>query len=157
MDEVNTNVEILGVIMINQYNLRKGLELFGDKAETATVKELSQIHEMGAYVPLEAGKLTAEQKAKALSALVFIVEKRDGRIKARKCAVGSNQRTFEGYNKADWTSPTVSTNGVLITSAIEAHAGRHIATCDLPGAYLNTDNNEETIMLLKGKLAELMV
>ena len=26
-----------------------------------------------------------------------------------------------------------------------------------PSAYLNTDNNEETIMLLKGKLAELMV
>ena len=88
---------------------------------------------------------------------MFIVEKRDGRIKARKCAVGSKQRTFEGYNKADWASPTVSTDGVLITSAIEAHEGRHIATCDLPGAYLNTDNNEETIMLLKGKLAELMV
>ena len=32
-------------------------------------------------------------------------------------------------------------------------------TCDLPGIYLNTDNNEETIklMLLKGKLAVLMV
>ena len=88
---------------------------------------------------------------------MFIVEKRDGRIKARKCAVGSKQRTFEGYNKADWASPTVSTDGVLITSAIEAHEGRHIATCDLPNAYLNTDNNEETIMLLKGELAELMV
>ena len=42
---------------------------------------------------------------KALSALMFIVEKRDGRIKARKCAVGSKQRTFGGYNKADWTPP----------------------------------------------------
>ena len=59
MDEADTNVEILGVIMIQQYNLRKGLELFGDKAETAAVKELSQIHEMGTYVPLDAGKLTA--------------------------------------------------------------------------------------------------
>ena len=88
---------------------------------------------------------------------MFIVEKRDGRIKARKCAVGSKQRTFEGYNKADWASPTVSSDAVVITSAIEAHEGRHIATWDLPGAYLNTDNNEETIMLLKGKLAELMV
>ena len=122
-----------------------------------TVKELSQIHEMGTYVPLNAGELSPEQKAKALSSLMFIVEKRDGRVKARKCAVGSKQRTFEGYNKADWASPTVSTDGVLITSAIEAHEGRHVATCDLPGAYLNTDNNEETIMLLKGKLAELMV
>ena len=70
---------------------------------------------------------------------------------------GKQQRTFEGYNKADWASPTVSIDGVLITSAIEAHEGRHIATCDLQGAYLNTNNNEETIMLLKGKLAELIV
>ena len=64
MDEVDINVEILGVIMIQQYNLRKGLELFGDKAELATVKELSQIHEMGTYVSLDAGELTAEQKQK---------------------------------------------------------------------------------------------
>ena len=70
------------------------------------------------------GELSPEQKAKTLSSLMFIVEKRDGRIKARKCAVGSKQRTFEGYNKADWASPTVSTDGVLITSAIEAHEGR---------------------------------
>ena len=69
MNEVDTNIRILGVIMIHQYNLKKGLELFGDKAETATVKELSQIHEMGTHVPLDAGELTAEEKAKALSSL----------------------------------------------------------------------------------------
>ena len=143
--------------MIHQYNLKKGLELFGDKAEIATVKELKQINDMGKYVPLEAAGPTPEQKAKALSSLMFIVEKRDGRVKARKCAVGSKQRTFEGYSKAEWASPTVSTDSVLITSAIDAHENRKVVTCDLPGAYLNTDNNEETIMLLKGKLAELMV
>ena len=88
---------------------------------------------------------------------MFIVEKRDGRIKARKCAVGSKQRTFEGYNKAEWASPTVSTDGVFITSTIDAHERQHVATCDLSGAYLNTKNNEETLMLLKGRLAELMV
>ena len=55
MDKVDTKVKILGVIMIQQYNLRKGLELYGDKAEAATVKELSQIHEMGKYVPSDAG------------------------------------------------------------------------------------------------------
>ena len=50
-------------------------------------------------MPLDAGELTPEQKAKALSSLIFIVEKRDGRIKAKKCAISSKQRTFEGYNK----------------------------------------------------------
>jgi hypothetical protein len=71
--------------------------------------------------------------------------------------VGSKQRTFPGYVKAEWASPTVSTDGVIITSTIEAHQGREIAVEDLPNTFLNAKNNEQTLMLLKGKLAELMV
>ena len=93
----------------------------------------------------------------ALLALVCIVEKRTGDIKARKCVVCSKQRTFPGYVKSEWASPTVSTDGVIITSVIEAHQGRDVAVVDLPNAFLNADNNEQTLMLLKGKLTELMV
>ena len=49
------------------------------------------------------------------------------------------------------------TDSVILTSTIDAHQGRDVATADMPGAYLHTDNNQETIMLLRGKLAELMV
>ena len=101
--------------------------------------------------------LTREEKIKAFYALMFIVEKCDGRVKARKVAVGSKQRTFPGYVKSEWSSPTVTTDGVIITSTIEAHEGRDVATADFPNAYLHADNNEQTLMLLKGKLAELMV
>ena len=45
----------------------------------------------------------------------------------------------------------------IITSTIETHQGRAIAVADLPNAFLNAENNEQTLMLLKGKLAELMV
>eukprot|EP00957_Ditylum_brightwellii_P036209 2743355-Ditylum_brightwellii.AAC.1 len=44
---------LLGVILVQQYNLKKGLELFGDRAEIATSKELQQIHDFGTYVPQE--------------------------------------------------------------------------------------------------------
>ena len=54
-------------------------------------------------------------------------------------------------------SPTVSTDGVILNSTIEAHKGRDVVVIDLPNAFLNADNNEQTLMLLKGKLAELMV
>ena len=94
---------------------------------------------------------------KALSALMFIVEKRNGDIKARKCAVGSKQRKFPGYVKSEWAYPTVSMDGVILTSTIEAHEGRDVAVNDLPNVFLNADNNEQTLVLLKGKLAELMV
>ena len=59
--------------------------------------------------------------------------------------------------KLEWASPTVSTDSVIITSAIEAHQGCDVAVIDLPNAFFNADNNEQTLMLLKGKLAELMV
>ena len=64
------------------------------------MKELQQIHDMGTYEPLDASELSRAERLKALSSFLFIVEKRDGRIKARKVVVGSKQRTFEGYNKS---------------------------------------------------------
>ena len=73
---------------------------------------------------------------------MFIVEKRNGVVKARKCAVGSKQRKFPGYVKSEWASPTVSTNCVIITSTIEAHEGCDVAVIDLPNEFLNADNNE---------------
>ena len=57
---------------------------------------------------------------KGLSSLVFIVEKRNVIVKARKCAVGSKKSTFPGYVKSDWASLTVMTNRVIIASTIEA-------------------------------------
>ena len=49
----------------------------------------------------------------------------------------------------------------MITGAIEAHEERVTATIDMPGAFLNayldTVTDEEVLMLLKGKLAEIMV
>eukprot|EP00957_Ditylum_brightwellii_P200639 15295516-Ditylum_brightwellii.AAC.1 len=120
-------------------------------------KELQQIHDFGTYVPQEATLLSSAERMKALLVLMFIVEKRNGDIKSRKCAVGSKQQTFPGYVKSKWASPMVSTDGVIITSTIEAHQGQDIAIVDLPNAFLNAPNNEQTLMLLKGKLAELMV
>ena len=61
--------------------------------ETATVNELSQIHEMGTYVPLNAGELSPEQKAKALSSLrSFICASHIGCFRAILC----NFYTFSG-------------------------------------------------------------
>ena len=147
----------LGVIVVQQYNLKKGFELFGDRAKAATTKELQQMHDFGTYVSQDAKELSSAECLKALSALMFIVEKRNGDIKVRKCAMGSKQRTFPGYVKLELASPTVSTDIVIITSAIEAHQGGDVALIDLPNAFLNADNNEQTLVILKGKLAELMV
>ena len=155
--DFDVDEHILGVIMAQQYSLRKGIELFGKRAEVAAVDELSQIHHMATYTPMDHTKLTPEQKRKALSALFFLTEKQDGKMKGRNVAVGSKQRSFDGYKKSDGASPTVSTNGLIITSAIDAHKGRDVAVMDILGAYLHALNDEFVLMCLRGKLAEMMV
>ena len=78
MDEGDINEHICGLIMSHQYTLKKGLELFGEKAEEAAVKEMKQIHDMDTYTPIDPKTLSTEEKNKALSALFFLTEKRDG-------------------------------------------------------------------------------
>jgi hypothetical protein len=68
---------------------------------------------------------------------------------------GSTQRDY--IPKENAASPTVINDSVMITSAVDAHEGRCVVTCDIPQAFLYTDLDEEVIMLLRGQLADLMV
>ena len=120
------------------------------------MKEMKQIHDMNTYTPMDATTLTAEQKAKAIRCLFLLTEKRNGDIKGRKVADGSVQRTYDDYKKEDNASPTAANESLMIGSAIAAHERRDVMTCDLPGAYLHAFTDEEVIMALRGKVAELL-
>ena len=71
------------------------------------------------------------------------------------CADGRKQR--DDWTKQDTTSPTMSMEAVFITAVIKAHEGRDVACFDIPGAFLHADSDEDITMILKGRLAELMV
>ena len=94
---------------------------------------------------------------KALASLMFITKKRNGDIKARKVADGSKQRTYDVYDKADGSSPTVSIDSIFLTGVIDAYELRAIAILDIANAFLHAENNEKILMLLRGRLAETMV
>eukprot|EP00956_Cyclotella_meneghiniana_P002566 scaffold3022_cov42-Cyclotella_meneghiniana.AAC.2 len=148
-------MHILGVVLAEQYSINKGIRLFGERAKDSVRKELRQLHDYVTYTPIHAHELTPEQKKQALASLIFITEKRCGRIKARACANGSTQR---GYIPKETTaSPTVMNDSVMITSAVDAHEEREVVTLDIPGAFLHADLDEEVVMLLRGQLADLMV
>ena len=89
MNDRDLDKQMLGVILVQQYNLKKGMELFGDRAKEATKNEFQQIHDFGTHIPVKPKELTKEEKIKALYARVLVVGKRAGRVKARKVAVGS--------------------------------------------------------------------
>jgi len=87
--------------------------------------------------------------------LMFLTEKRSGEIKARACANGSTQRTHIAKEEA--TAPTVTSEAIFIQGTIFAHENRDVATCNIPGAFLQADNPDYFLMRLDGILAELMV
>ncbi len=153
--EDHVMMHVLGVILATQYSVKKGIQLFGDRGKQSATSELQQLHNMATFIPVHAHELTREQRKQALASLMFMTEKRCGRVKSRACANGSKQRQW--IRKEDAMSPTVMGDSVMITSAIEAHERRKVITLDIPGAFLNADLDEEVIMLLRGELAEMMV
>merc|ERR1712086_476948 len=153
---------ILGVILANQYNLKKGKELFGDRCDKAVMDELSEIDGLETYEPQRIEDLTYETKKRALESLLLISEKRadqDGKSKRKgRCvAVGSKQRSYDGYEKSDGSSPTVITDSIFLAGVIEANENRAMSTIDVGNAFIQADNDERILMLLRGKVAELMV
>jgi len=136
-------------------SLKRGLKEFGVKGEQAVYKELDVLHLQNVFTRQDPGCLTSNEKGKALESLMFLENKQTGAVKGRLVADGSKQRNYIEEGAA--ASPTVMTESVLITAAIVATEGRDVAVIDLPGAFLNAEMDEVVHMVLRGKLAELMV
>ena len=59
--------------------------------------------------------------------------------------------------KMEASSPTVCTESIFITSAVDAKENRDVAICDIPGAFLQTKASDETIIKLQGILVDTLV
>ena len=128
---------IVNHCILSQYGLNKGLEIFGTAGEDAVTKQLTQLHDRGVLDPKHPSELPAEQRHKALSYLMFLKMKRGGDIKGRGCADGRKQREYVSKNVS--SSPTVSTEALVLSCMIDVMEGRDVATADIPGAFLQTE------------------
>jgi hypothetical protein len=86
---------------------------------------------------------------------LFLKEKQTGKIEGRACIDGAAQQAR--IAKEDASSPTVSIELVFITSAIAASEKRKVRRYDIPSAFVNTDVDEDVLMLLKGGHAKMMI
>ena len=123
---------MVGLIHAQMYSLRKGTELSGEKAKRATTTKLSQIDDFETYWPLHKHELSEQDRRDALESMINVTKKRadeEGhcKIKSQMVADDSKQRSYEGYEKSDGSSPTARTDSVIMTGVIDAHEGRNIA------------------------------
>jgi hypothetical protein len=66
---------------IQIYSLNDGLKKFGEKGWDAALGEMKQFHNRRVFKRIDASKLSALDKRRALESLIFLVEKKDNRIK----------------------------------------------------------------------------
>jgi len=143
------------LFLTEQMNVKKGLKVFGESGAEAVVKELKQLDRLNTIEPRHSSDMTRQQRQQALRYLMYLKQKRCGRIKARGCADGRKQRLYK--TKDETSSPTVSTEALFLTSAINAHERRKVVTIDIPGAFMQCDIDELIFVKLEGAMALLLV
>ena len=67
--------------LLTQYNLKAGLKHFEEKCIAAAKGKLTQLHVMDTWVPEDLTMLSRAEKVRALSSLMFLMEKRSGKVK----------------------------------------------------------------------------
>ena len=139
----------------HQMSAREGLKLFGDRAANALIDEWVQLDQLGVFEGAYFHLLTPEQRKEALRLVQLIKEKRCGRIKCRTCADGRKQRKY--ILPEDATSPTVSSDAVLLSCMWDVHEGRFVATADVPGAFLHSDMIELVYVVVDGVLVDMLI
>ena len=137
-----------------QMTAKRGLKCFGQQGADAIVSEMQQLHDRQVIKPRMAHTLTKGQRRQALRYLMFLKQKRCGRIKARGCADGRIQRLWK--SKEETSSPTVRTESVFLSAIIDALESRDVATCDIPGAFTQADIDELVIVKFDTELASLL-
>ena len=142
--------------------MSKGITLDDERAIAAMVKELKQL-EYGSMPgkkvvqAIDPKNLSLEHNRKALNAINFIKEKRDGTIKGKTYAEGSRQHQYLREDESV-ASPTVSLEGIFVTLLMDAYEERDVDTFDMLGSYLyaSMPKDKQVLLNLKGKCVEIM-
>jgi Reverse transcriptase (RNA-dependent DNA polymerase) len=135
--------------------MKKGIKMSGNPGIEAVLSELRQLHNREVMVPVLADGLSKGENRDALQYLMFLKQKRCGKIKGRGCADGRKQRIYT--TKKEASSPTVSIESLMISCSIDAKENRDMATVDIPGAFMQVDMDEIVHMRLEGTMADLVV
>ena len=133
----------------------KEIKVFCKLGVAAVLKELKQMHDIIVMDPKKSGKMTTGKKNSALQYLMFLKQKRCGKINGRVCVDGRKYRKY--LTKDNTSAPIMVMEALFLTCLINAMEHQKLAMVDIPGAFMQSDVEGETVhMNLEGKLAELL-
>ena len=91
------------------------------------------------FTPIRVLLLTPAEEQKALSLLILLKEKPNGKVKGCMRTDGRPQQ--EKLTKYKMTSPTDAIENVFLAALIDTYECRDVATCDILGASLQSDQD----------------
>ncbi len=140
-----------------QESMNAALKEWGKAAEQAITITMKQLHWCNLYKPMHWHELTQAQKEHILESLIFVKEKQDGKIKARKVVGGNKQ--WDYITKEDVSSPTVSAEAVMLPCVIDALEDWDIAVINIPNAFIQTvvKDKEHHVVVCIGPLVDILV
>ena len=109
----------------------------GEEAVAAIISEVKQLEGKKCFKAREIMELTSLEQERALRSITLVTKKRSGNIKGRTVADGRKQCDY--IPRDDITSPTISTEALMISLAIDNHEGRKVSTADVEGASMASD------------------
>ena len=97
---------------------------------------MRQLHLRDTFEPRHRHELSIKEKAKVIESQMFLKLNRDVKIKVRAVNGGNKKRDF--ISKAEARSPTVATEAVVLSCAIDAQEHRDVATIDITNGFIKT-------------------
>lgn len=144
-------------LCFTQYSTTKGLKLSGNRAIKAIKKKMEQVNAMDVIKPIKPSDMSPTERERVLEYFIFLNEKQDGTMKGQGCANGRKQRVWT--SKYNSSSPTAYIKSLFLTAFIDAKEGHKVATVDIPGAFLQIDQEDNKIIhvCLQDEMARLLI
>ena len=136
---INCGVRHHSASFAQQFIFQKGRKIFGKHGDHAAFNEFDQLQHSNCFTPIDLSKLMPLEKKKAQASMVLLSEKKDGTVKGRCVYEGS--KTQPCFTKEETASPTALTEGIFITTNIDAHEERDVMTTDIPNAFIQASLN----------------
>ena len=119
------------------------------------MKKLQQLIDRRVMHPRDATTLSRSEKYSTLKYLMFLKEKRCGKVKGWGCAARRKQWLYK--SKEETSSPTIQVESLFLSSMIDAKKDRKVTTCDIPGAFMQANIDEQLFLKFDGDLVELLI
>ena len=125
-------------------SVKKALVTHGQSAEESMMKEIRQLWEKDAWVPIRKGDIPELDRNRVIRSFMFLKEKytAEGLIDKLKSRLVANGKQQDRQLYETLASPTAALMSLFTVAGIAAHENRKTATVDIGGAFLHASPKE---------------